>query len=834
MSLQDVNEWLARLVRSEYLKARDSLLSKNSDQIDTVVTNRGFRDGSRLVDFKGALREVEEQFALSLPYGEKMLLDSTNGVETKTLIPELLQEEEEPATVFDDDFFQISRPDGLVIILRLRRRRELTTDNPKRFKLEAVVLNWGNHFDVTLRQDDAPLFSFNYSKYKENATGQGAFVWGSINNGIADECYTSGPVFRRPKNQTTSFISRPWSQIWMLGNRLDSSPVSPWYINEKRTHFVYNYNVLQEGGSFPYCVDESNNTVLRLTTVRNSVSPGNEVSKLVSDINTDVIKSLQIEPVNGRFSLFGYSQATVPGAGTYPSLDFPGPAPNNCGGNAELPRINIILDQDQVEDRETLTPAGALSVTKHQGHELNLFNPYGNAPAYCKLQHENWINYIEPTRGDSCSTKQAGYASRVVLEQPNAYTIECKNEQDYDQNEQYQPVLGVDTAQEPLLLTRVFQDDGSITTRTIKAPKIGNSSIYLQPGPAYEIYGRQFYLNTDYMGVQLGGYRQQTAINSNTPEISVLPCLWENWSNPRPILNLSTGGGSKLNFQNSGQIPSPTREFYPAAVGAPIIKRILHVQETEKYYNINNPGDKSGDYVEWVTFEQDATNYSYFYKYGTYEQFLANPFRQAAVSSYQDYKDGTVADSDFAVLASAGALTQSPGVSWNNSEYLPRSATQGLIANKFGSPGVLHSKAMQYLPDIGIVTNSDNVAKSRRKLQKEEVVLHCSSRGVISMMSLNPDTTPPTSIPAPDTQETRDLVVFDSFLNGKGLLDVLNIPDAYRSYYRASAPTVLLTEIMKPTIQAIPTLHAHKIAQYFFSTNVPKTAGKVRYNLGNL
>ena len=108
-----------------------------------------------------------------------------------------------------------------------------------------------------------------------------------------------------------------------------------------------------------------------------------------------------------------------------------------------------------------------------------------------------------------------------------------------------------------------------------------------------------------------------------------------------------------------------------------IIKRILHVQETEKYYNINNPGDKSEDYVEWVTFEQDATNYSYFYKYGTYEQFLANPFRQAAVSSYQDYKDGTVADSDFAVLASAGALTQSPGVSWNNSEYLPRSATQG-------------------------------------------------------------------------------------------------------------------------------------------------------------
>ena len=124
----------------------------------------------------------------------------------------------------------------------------------------------------------------------------------------------------------------------------------------------------------------------------------------------------------------------------------------------------------------------------------------------------------------------------TVVEQPNANTIECKNEQDYDQNEQHQPVLGVDTVQEPLLLTRVFEDDGSITTRTIKAPRIGNSSIYLQPGAAYEIYGRQFYFNTDYMGVKLGGYRSQTPINSNTPEISVLPCLWENWSNPKPIL----------------------------------------------------------------------------------------------------------------------------------------------------------------------------------------------------------------------------------------------------------------------------------------------------------
>ena len=95
---------------------------------------------------------------------------------------------------------------------------------------------------------------------------------GRSTTALRTSVYTSGPVFRRPKNQTTSFISRPWSQIWMLGNRLDSSPVSPWYINEKLTHFVYNYNVLQEGGPFLRSVDESNNTVLRLTTVKCSVA----------------------------------------------------------------------------------------------------------------------------------------------------------------------------------------------------------------------------------------------------------------------------------------------------------------------------------------------------------------------------------------------------------------------------------------------------------------------------------------------------------------------------------------------------------------------------------
>ena len=214
MSLQDVNDWLARLVRSEYMKARDSLLSKNSDQIDTVVTNRGFRDGNRLVDYEGALREVQEQFASSLPYGDKMLLDSTNGVETKTIIPQLLQEEEEPKVEFDDDFFQICRPDGLVIILRLRRRRQLTAESPKRFKLEAVVVHWGNHFDVTLRQQDAPQFRFNFSKYNENSTGQSAFVWASLNDNRINACHSTG--IRTPKNQTTSF------HFEALGSNMDA------------------------------------------------------------------------------------------------------------------------------------------------------------------------------------------------------------------------------------------------------------------------------------------------------------------------------------------------------------------------------------------------------------------------------------------------------------------------------------------------------------------------------------------------------------------------------------------------------------------------------------
>ena len=109
----------------------------------------------------------------------------------------------------------------------------------------------------------------------------------------------------------------------------------------KEHTWVYNYNTLQEGGSFNYCVDESNNTVLRLTTVRNSVSPGNEVSKLVSDINTDVIKSLQIEPVNGRFALSGLQSSDCPWCNHLSFFRFSRSCCKRCGGNAELPRINI-------------------------------------------------------------------------------------------------------------------------------------------------------------------------------------------------------------------------------------------------------------------------------------------------------------------------------------------------------------------------------------------------------------------------------------------------------------------------------------------------------------
>ena len=48
----------------------------------------------------------------------------------KTIIPQLLQEEEEPKVEFDDDFFQICRPDGLVIILRLRREKTIDSRKP--------------------------------------------------------------------------------------------------------------------------------------------------------------------------------------------------------------------------------------------------------------------------------------------------------------------------------------------------------------------------------------------------------------------------------------------------------------------------------------------------------------------------------------------------------------------------------------------------------------------------------------------------------------------------------------------------------------------------------
>ena len=71
-----------------------------------------------------------------------------------------------------------------------------------------------------------------------------------------------------------------------------------------------------------------------------------------------------------------------------------------------------------------------------------------------------------------------------MVEQPKVDEIECKAETDYAQAEQYRPVLGVDTIQEPKLLTRVYRDNGQVVTNILDAPRLGNSSIYLQPGAA--------------------------------------------------------------------------------------------------------------------------------------------------------------------------------------------------------------------------------------------------------------------------------------------------------------------------------------------------------------
>lgn len=779
-----------------------------------------------------------------------MLLDSTNGVETKTIIPQLLEEEEEPEVEFDDDFFQICRPDGLVIILRLRRRKELTAQNPKRFKLEAVVVHWGNHFNVTLREQDAPQFTFNFTKYNENSTGQSAFLWASLDDGQINECHTS-LTYRIPKNQTTSFISRPWAQVWMLGNKLDVPPISPWYINEKNTFFLYANNAVESyatnspgfstNASDSYCIDKTRGTVLELTYIRNAVSPGNELNKFVSNLSKTVIKSKQEEPVSGKLSLSNYSLQTIPGAITYPSLDFPSPPPLACSGRAELARINIILDQDLVESRDAPTPSGSLSLETYAGHELNLFNPYGNASAYCKLQHENLFNVLQvPSATRICQAEIAGYTGRTIVEQPSANKIECKNETDFAQAERSAvTVVGVDTIQEPTLLTRVFRDNGQVATNILKAPKLGNSKVYMQPGAAYEIYGRQLYLNTDYVAVKLGGYRERNASLSDTPEFFTLPSMWENWSNPKPISFTRSAGGLKAEFSSGPPIANYVR--YPATQSFEV-KRILHVQETDKYFDPDSSENVGEEYVEWVTYEAtpNAPGGYVYYKYGTYTQFLSNPFRQGAVRSRQEYLDGTVARSDFSVLAIANSYQNVPSnTSWNNSEYMPRSATQGLISNRFGTFGIASPKGMQYLNTIGITTNIDNVAKSRRKLQRDEVVLHCSSRGVISLLSPAPDVNRPSvsggaTVLSPDDSQVNDLVKFDSFLNGKGLFDILNIPDAYRAFYKGAGKVVLQTEIMKPSIRPIPTYHSHVVAQYFFEDNIPKTAGQVRYNLGNL
>ena len=67
-----------------------------------------------------------------------------------------------------------------------------------------------------------------------------------------------------------------------------------------------------------------------------------------------------------------------------------------------------------------------------------------------------------------------------MVEQPKVDEIECKEETDYAQAQrQAVRLLGVDTIQEPKLLTRVFRDNGQVVTNILDAPRLGNSKVYI-------------------------------------------------------------------------------------------------------------------------------------------------------------------------------------------------------------------------------------------------------------------------------------------------------------------------------------------------------------------
>lgn len=897
-TLQDTNKFLRRRTVLLYQEALEKLLER-ARQFGEVRKNQGLTvAGKRKLGTTTSLSDgsAYDAFNASLPYGGKVMYDSSEYAKTQPVFDALVEEEEEDSLTYIDDYFQIIRPDGLLIALRARRvvfAGDRIDYLVRPYKLEAVVLNFGSHFINKAQYGERPYLEYDQESFFKQDTGLSYIK--NLKNDI-----NAHKIIKRnfpdkenqgihfPLNSTFSFAANPSGVCVQLGNDYTKAPVSsnavdgrmrwePSYKSFSRSEGIYRSGFLV-GGLNTASSPSNYKPVLQASYNINIKNFQGNLSG-TETFNNTYTPFQQHFFANGTLYVAGFSQSTGNSSAdkTSPSFDCQGV------GRTNLPQYNIFSDFEDDVIYMGYSLRGSEKTTAIFPFETNVFVPQGNATAFCYVKRPLPFNRLKHNPGGNRYNTKFQENYELNFSPSNFHGVKSH----YTVNQTTATVVshekGLGTHGGAKLQTVVINDSGSITETTANLVPI-TSSVSAEPGVAYEIYGRQLWLNTHSLVVV---FDDVTDTNYEkklySTEIKRVPCLYENWTRPVAIAWTSNVGEYQANEPALPLQPLPTaggaryrnydEYFNYVGKGGPVDNPkppvILHVQETDQYFFLPENGGKRHPtkFVEWTTIEAGVV----FHKYGDFNTFLSDPFVSAPFAT-DDYLLGAPVISAV-TLASFPAANEAFGDKWYNAPYFPVCrknfyVNPGQAPGGFpGLPGMGYPNSLEDTPadrlfyrDAKTSLNFENCAKARKKLGIQELVLHIDNLGQLYRVK-----TPKqpgggaSNLPGPTRSDnTASSVEFESptFLPVYSLFDVLGILPAYRvkfaekdeypppqgiafntpwHYNKKKKDSIKITsEELLPRIIAVPRKNEGLFAAYFTKEGVKTTAGGFKLNLGNV
>ena len=824
------------------------------------ITITGKRKLSKPVKIKGG--DAAEAFQASLPYGSEVIYDSTEYANTQSVFDELIQEEEGPDIQYDDAYFQIYRPDGLVIVVRARLPRDpnFIIDINRPYKLEAVLLSVGHHFnDVRRGNTGRPDLRFSFDGYMESAA---AFSW--IRESVKPPAHRGSPLVESfsptvndALNATFSFVSRPWEDFTYVGNNWNEKEVlkrTPYlpitlepsmsYINlgsdRYRTHTglshsQYFYDVM--GSSAFRSVLSMQGKAIKTSTVST-----NTARQEITPINRFAINETH---VTGKI----YIRPTFISSQSAKDIGEPS---YGCEG---------IKRRQFVESRVLAGDFGQYHYSVYKGlfqpaeqrfvgsYDTNLFNPSGYGSAYCTLAET--VPYLRYKHNGN----QVG---NVDVDEPHSFNVGaggvCTDIEEWEELQYANTSVGIKIEPsdvwghrlEPPLIVLMKDESGNLKQYSRKAPRI-EGKFLAEPGVAFEIYEDQLYINTNRVIFAETNLSPNTLSNFTGNPPSKVPSLWRGWLDPKPIA-YTDQIGTFTQLQNSASTIETYQDLLDnSAFQSQFRPRnvILHVQETEEYYVLPAFRKKKTNvkFVEWTTEEAGIV----YFKYGPYSEFLADPFRSGPrVTSSSYFIEGKPATTY--ILGSYNVSSQevrflNDRVNWNENIHFPisqkakKNDTQVILSGD--SIGIEQGLTdAMYDRNIDNSLNAEDCAKSRRKLQLTELILHVDELGQLYRLKQNPNVQKaPLQSASNSFANAAYLREPPTYLLSYSLFDILGIPTTYRTFIVKQAEEfrkahTVQAKPLLPRISAIPLKYESNLAYLFTKDGLEDTYGKFKMDLG--